>query len=195
MSIYKSDHYNSKSMKSLSKLIYYLFGWKEEGGVPDGITKAVFLIAPHTSSWDFYIGRLYCWIHKIPINLLIKKEAFIWPLGGLLKKAGGIPVNRSRATSKVVQIAKMFRERDPMFLGIAPEGTRKLSKRWKMGFYHIAVEAKVPILLSYIDYKRKAAGVGPPFWPTGDMEKDIKEIEEFYRDKGAKYPEKFNLSS
>ena len=195
MPVYNSAHYNSKSMKLLSKLVYLLFGWKAEGGVPKDITKAVFLIAPHTSNWDFYIGRLYCWIHRIPISLLIKQEAFRWPLGGLLKKAGGIPINRSRATSKVVQVAKMFREKDPMYLGIAPEGTRKLTKRWKMGFYHIAVEAKVPILLSYIDYKRKVSGVGPPFWPTGDIEKDIKEIEDFYRDKHAKHPEKFNLSS
>lgn len=194
MTKYASDHYNSKSMRLLSKLVYALFGWKAKGRVPEGITQAVFIIAPHTSNWDFYIGRLYCWIHKIPINLLIKKEAFKWPLGGLLKKSGGIPVDRSRATSKVVQISKMFKERDPMFLAITPEGTRKLSTKWKMGFYHIAVEAKVPILLSYIDYKKKIAGVGPPFWPTGDVERDFKEIEDFYRGIHAKYPDQFNLS-
>lgn len=88
----------------------------------------------------------------------------------------------------------MFKERDPMFLALTPEGTRKLNPKWKMGFYHIAVEAKVPILLSYLDYKNKIAGVGPPFWPTGDIKKDLKEIEDFYRGIHAKYPEKFNLS-
>jgi len=194
MTIYSSDNYNSKSMRLLSKLVYAIFGWKAEGGVPKGIKKAVFIIAPHTSNWDFYIGRLYCWIYRIPINLLIKKEAFVWPLGGLLKKAGGIPVNRSKASSKVVQIGKMFDERETMFLGITPEGTRKLRKKWKMGFYHIAVEAKVPILLSYIDYKKKVAGVGPAFWPSGDVDKDMKEIENFYSGIHAKYPEQFNLS-
>ena len=112
----------------------------------------------------------------------------------LLKKAGGIPVDRSRATSKVIQVANMFDEYDPMLLGIAPEGTRKLAKKWKMGFYHIAVQANVPILLSYFDYKRKVAGVGPPFYPTGDVEKDMKVMEDFYRDKTAKHPEMFNLS-
>ncbi len=194
MAIYHSDHYNSKSMRILSKLIYFIFGWKAEGGVPKEITKAVFIIVPHTSNWDFYIGRLYCWIHRIPIKLLIKKEAFIWPLGWLLKKAGGIPVNRQKASSKVVQIVNMFKEYDPMLLGITPEGTRKLRKKWKMGFYHIAVEANVPILLSYIDYKRKVAGVGPPFYPTGDAEKDMMEIEKFYKGVSAKYPDQFNLS-
>lgn len=181
-------------MRTISRLIYFLWGWKDEGGVPEDLTKAIFLIAPHTSNLDFYIGRLYCWIHKIPIRLLIKKEAFTWPLGGLLKKAGGIPVDRSRASSKVVQVANMFKEYDPMFLGIAPEGTRKLNKRWKMGFYHIAVQANVPILFSYIDYGRKVAGVAEPFYPTGDVEKDFKVIEDFYRGIKGKHPELFNLS-
>jgi len=182
-------------MKTISKFIYFLMGWKAVGGVPDNITKAIFLIAPHTSNMDFYMGRFYCWIKGIPIKLLIKKESFKGPLGGLLKKVGGIPVDRSRATSKVIQVANMFDEYDPMMLGITPEGTRKLSKKWKMGFYHIAVQAKVPILLSYIDYKTKIAGVAAPFYPTGDVEKDMKFIEDFYRDKNAKYPEQFNLSA
>lgn len=181
-------------MRTISRLIYFIFGWRAEGEVPKDITKAVFIIAPHTSNWDFYIGRLYCWIRRIPIKLLIKKEAFNGPLGSLLKKAGGIPVDRSRATSKVVQIATMFREYDPMYLAITPEGTRKLNDRWKMGFYHIAMHAKVPILMSYIDYEKKVAGVSPPFYPTGDFEKDFKEIEDFYRGKKGKYPEKFNLN-
>lgn len=181
-------------MRTLSKLIYFIIGWKYEGGVPEDLTKAIFLIAPHTSNWDFYIGRLYCWIHRIPIRLLIKKEAFNWPFGGLLKKMGGIPVNRSKASSRVIQVANMFNEYEPMFLGIAPEGTRKLNKKWKMGFYHIAVKANVPILLSYIDYGNKVAGVGPPFYPTGDVDKDLKEIEDFYRRFKAKKPEFFNLS-
>ncbi len=181
-------------MRIISKLIYFIIGWKAEGGVPKDITKAIFLLAPHTSNMDFYIGRFYCWIKGIPIKLLIKKEAFNGPLGWLLKKAGGMPVDRSRATSKVIQVAKMFKDNDPMLLGIAPEGTRNLNKRWKMGFYHIAVQAKVPILLSYFDYKKKVAGVGPPLYPTGDAEKDMKVIEDFYRDKSARYPENFNLS-
>ncbi len=194
MTVYRSDHYKSKSMKLISKLIYYIFGWKAEGNVPEGITKAIFIIAPHTSNWDFYIGRLYCWMHRLPINLLIKKEAFKWPVGWFLKQAGGIPVDRSKATSKVVQIVKMFNERDPMLLAITPEGTRKRSDRWKMGFYHIAVQANVPILLSYIDYEKKIAGIGPPFYPTGNVEEDFKKIEDFYRGRKAKYPDQFNLS-
>lgn len=181
-------------MRQISRFIYFIFGWKAEGGVPEGLEKAVFIIAPHTSNWDFYIGKFYTWIKRIPAKVLVKKEAFKWPLGGLLKSAGGIPIDRSKANSKVVQIVRMFKEKDQFFLAITPEGKRKRSDRWKMGFYHIAMEAKVPILLCYIDYKDKVAGVGPPFWPTGDIEKDMKEIEDFYRGRHAKYPEYFNLS-
>ncbi len=180
-------------MRIISKFIYFIFGWKALGSVPDNITKAIFLVAPHTSNLDFYIGRFYCWIHRIPVKVLIKKEAFNGPLGSLLEKVGGIPIDRGRATSKVLQIVELFKNNDPMFLTIAPEGTRKLTKKWKMGFYHIAVEANIPILLSYIDYEKKIAGVGPPFYPTGDMEKDFKEIEDFYRGIKAKHPEQFNL--
>lgn len=180
-------------MRIIAKFIYFIFGWKALGSVPDNITKAIFLVAPHTSNLDFYIGRFYCWINKIPIKVLIKKEAFNGPLGSLLEKVGGMPIDRGRATSKVLQIVEMFKNNDPMFLTIAPEGTRKLTKKWKMGFYHIAVEANIPILLSYIDYEKKIAGVGPPFYPTGDMEKDFKEIEDFYRGIKAKHPEQFNL--
>ncbi len=181
-------------MRVLSKLVYLIIGWKAVGHVPKDVTKAVFIVAPHTSALDFYIGRLYCWINMLPMKVLIKKEAFKGPLGNLLKKVGGMPIDRSKAMSKVSQIVNMFNENDSMLLTIAPEGTRKLNDKWKMGFYHIAVQAKVPILLCFLDYEKKEAGIGPPFHPTGDIDKDFKEIENFYRDKKAKHPERFNLS-
>lgn len=180
-------------MKTISKLIYKLAGWKATGGVPEGLTKAVFIIAPHTSNLDFYIGRFYCWIKDIPINVVIKKEAFFWPFGTLLKKVGGVPIDRSKSLNSVDQVVELFKVTDPMFFALTPEGTRKLANKWKRGFYFIALKAKVPILLSYIDYGKKEAGVGPPFYPTGDFEKDMIEIEAFYRGIKAKFPENFNL--
>ena len=181
-------------MKLISKIIYFIFGWKAVGDVPDGISKAVLIIAPHTSNLDFYIGTLYTWIRGIPGNVLVKKEAFKWPLVGIIKKLGGIPIDRSKSNSKVAQIVNMFSEREILFLAITPEGTRKRNDNWKMGFYHIAVKANVPILLCYIDYKLKRAGIGEPFWPTGNMEEDFKKIEDFYRGRNAKHPEFFNLN-
>jgi len=180
-------------MKAFSKFIYKITGWKATGGVPEGLTKAVFIIAPHTSNIDFYIGRFYCWIKDIPINVVIKKEAFFWPFGGLLRKVGGVPIDRSKSMNRVDQVVELFKVTDPMFFALTPEGTRKRADKWKKGFYYIAMKANVPILLSYIDYEKKEAGVGPPFYPTGDYEKDIKEIENFYRGIKGRHPEYFNL--
>ena len=129
----------------------------------------------------------------IPISVVIKKEAFKWPYGWLLKKVGGVPIDRSKSINRVDQVVELFKVTDPMFFALTPEGTRKRSDNWKKGFYYIALQAKVPILLSYIDYEKKEAGVGPPFYPTGDFEKDFKEIEDFYRGRVGKHPEFFNL--
>jgi len=180
-------------MRLLSKFILKIAGWKIIGDIPPEVTKALFIIAPHTSNLDFFIGRLYCFAKRIPIKVMIKKESFIWPIGGLLKKAGGMPIDRSVSTSLVDQIVQMFKEHDPFFFAITPEGTRKRSDKWKSGFYHIAHKANVPLLLSTIDYEKKEAGIGRVFYVTGDFEKDFKEIEDFYRGRKARHPENFNL--
>ena len=79
-----------------------------------------------------------------------------------------------------------------MVVGIAPEGTRKRVEKWKQGFYHIAVGANVPIVLSFMDYKRKEAGVGKILYPSGDIEKDMSVIEEFYQGIIPRIPEYYN---
>ncbi|MFA5419161.1 MAG: lysophospholipid acyltransferase family protein [Bacteroidales bacterium] len=180
-------------MKEISKFIFKILGWTYVGGLPDGISKAVMIIAPHTSNWDFMYGKLYVWIKQIPVSIIIKKEAFFWPTGGLLKKVGGIPIDRARKGNTVGQIAALFKVHDPFFLGITPEGTRKKRDEWKRGFYFIAMEAKVPLIMSYLDYGKKEAGIGPILYPTGDYEADLKVIQDFYRGKTARYPDQFNL--
>ena len=180
-------------MRQLSKFIYKLLGWKCVGGMPDGITKAVLIIAPHTSNWDFLMGKLYTWIIQLPVSILIKKEAFFWPTAGLLKKAGGIPIDRTKKGNTVGQIAALFQQHDPFYLGVTPEGTRKLRSEWKRGFYFIAMEAKVPLVFSYLDYGKKEAGIGPAFYPTGDYDQDLAKIQEYYKGITARYPNQFNL--
>lgn len=180
-------------MKKIAEFIFKLTGWKATGDIPEDLSKAVLIIAPHTSNLDFFIGRLYCFMKRIPIRVLIKKESFFWPIGGLLKKLGGVPIDRKVSESRVGQINTLFQENDPFFFAITPEGTRSRSDKWKGGFYYIALQAKVPVLLCYIDYKTKEAGVGPPYYPSGDFEHDMKEIEDFYRGRIGRHPEKFNL--
>lgn len=182
-------------MYYISKFILYLFGWKVTGHVPPEIKKAIILDVPHTSTYDFFIGRFAFYVLGIDIRLLIKKEAFRWPFGGLLKRVGGIPIDRTGHTNKTKAVVALFEEHDSLFVGIAPEGTRKLVKRWKRGFYFIALEAKIPIFLGYMDYKKKEGGLGSIFYPTGDYEKDLAEIEAYYRNVHARHPERFNLSA
>ena len=91
----------------ISKFILRLMGWQTNGSLPEGIKKAVVVSAPHTSYWDFIIGRLTFWAIRVNIRFLIKQEVFIFPLGFLLKKMGGVPVervmNRAAPPSQVSQ--------------------------------------------------------------------------------------------
>ena len=180
-------------MASFSKFLLRILGWTPVGQIPDGINKAVFITAPHTSFVDFFVGRLYCWSHKIPAKIFIKQEAFKWYYGWLLKFVGGIPIDRSQPGNRVEIAAEMIKERDHIFLAITPEGTRKRVTKWKKGFYFIAQKAEVPIILSFLDYGKKEVGIGPILDVSGDIEKDFKTIEDYYRGMKGKYPEMFNL--
>lgn len=182
-------------LRKLSKYTLKLFGWNTNGALPEGIAKAVVVNAPHTSYVDFIIGRLTFWAIRVNIRFLIKKEAFFFPLGILLTKLGGIPVDRGKYGSKMIrQVVTLFHESDSLMVIVTPEGTRKRVTEWKKGFYLIALGANVPIALSFIDYGTKTGGIGPIIYPTGDFEADLKKIQEFYLDKTARHPERFNLS-
>ena len=182
-------------LRWLSKKILQLFGWNTNGALPEGVDKAIVVSAPHTSYWDFVVGRLTFWAIKVNIRFLIKKEAFFFPLGLLLKKLGGLPVARGKYKSNIAtQVVKLFQEHDSLVVVITPEGTRRRVEHWKKGFYVIALQAKIPLALSYIDYGNKTGGIGPVFHPTGDYQKDMIFIKEFYQNKTARHPERFNLS-
>ena len=169
-------------------------GWKVTGTFPTQYKKLVILEAPHTANIDYFIGMLCIYAIGVKVNVLIKKEAFFWPVGGLLKKLGGIPVDRQGTKNKVDTIAALFDKYDELNLGITPEGTRSLAKEWRKGYYYIALKAKVPILLASLDFKKKAGDFGPVFFPSGDYDKDFKKVVEYYKGKNARHPEKYNLS-
>jgi 1-acyl-sn-glycerol-3-phosphate acyltransferase len=180
---------------TLSDTILKLFGWRTSSILPEGVTKAVLIVAPHTSYWDFVIGRLTFGASKLKVRVLIKEESFFFPIGIFLKWLGGVPVARGNAKNNMVDKAvEYLATHDNLALVITPEGSRKLVRQWKKGFYLIAEKAKVPILLGYIDYGRKTGGVGPMLVPTGDFDKDLTWIQEFYKGMTACHPECFNLS-
>ena len=178
-------------LRWFARQVFKWLGWKIIGDLPPGIDKAVLVMAPHTSNWDFFYGMTTVLIKQVPAKFAIKKEVMFFPLGPILKWIGGIPIDRKRQGKQVSQLAMMtqlLQEHEKLVLIIAPEGTRSYVPRWKTGFYRIAMQAQVPIVLGYLDYAKKHAGIGPAFYPTGNMEQDIEEIQAFYRDKAGKYP-------
>ena len=180
-------------MANLSKyIITKIMGWKVIDPFPV-IPKCVLVIAPHTSNWDFIVGKLAYNSLGRQANFLIKAEQFFFPFNIFFNRIGGIPVNRDRNESLTTKLANAFEAREWMHLGITPEGTRKPVKEWKMGFYLIAMKANVPILLIGLDYGKKEIRVLDVYYPTGDYNKDIVEIKEYYKDIKAKKPENFIL--
>jgi 1-acyl-sn-glycerol-3-phosphate acyltransferase len=179
---------------TISKFVLRLMGWHTNAVLPESITQAVVIVAPHTSYWDFVIGRMTFWSSRLHIRVLIKKEVFFFPLGGLLRHLGGVPVARGKKNNLIDDVTELFRNDPFMVVVITPEGTRRKVRQWKKGFYYIAMEAKVPIALAFIDYATKTGGIGPLFYPTGDYEKDIVVIQDFYRGKTGRHPERFSLN-
>lgn len=177
----------------LARMILKLWGWKVIVTAPD-YPKAIICVAPHTSNWDFIIGKLaYASVHR-KAGFLMKKTWFFFPLGCIFRSMGGIPVSRGGKKgneSSVSNLVKLFNEKEKLTLAITPEGTRSLTSHWRTGFLNIAREAHIPIVLAAIDFKDKVARVEKTFYPTGDNEADLRVIKDYYKGVQGKYPEKF----
>lgn len=174
------------------KILFGMMGWREEVSQPRP-QKCIICVAPHTSNWDFFIGKTYYTAIGLTSNFLMKKEWFFWPLGSFFRRIGGIPVERSRHTSLTDQLAEKARQADNFSLAVTPEGTRSLAKQWKRGFYFIALKANLPILLYAIDYPTKRIVCTRTLIPSGDVEADMRIIMDYYRNFKGKYPEKFSV--
>ena len=177
--------------KALCKAILRIAGWKL--GSTEGVEspKCVICVAPHTSNWDFIVGKLFYTSMGCTASFLIKKDWFFFPLNLFFNWIGGVPVDRRKHTSVTEQMVERFNQLDRFQLAITPEGTRKPSPEWKKGFYYIALTAKVPIMVAYFDYAKKVVGTKGLFYPTGDVEKDILAIRKMYRGVTGFRPENF----
>jgi 1-acyl-sn-glycerol-3-phosphate acyltransferase len=165
-----------------------MFGWRREGKPPE-IPKYVIIAAPHTTNWELPTALMMAFAFRVKIRWMGKDSLFRWPFGAFFKWLGGIPVDRSRSLGMVEQTIQRFRERERFVLVMAPEGTRTKTTHWRTGFYHIACGANVPIVLGFLDYRRKVGGIGPVIMPTGDVEDDMKAIRAFYAGVTGKHPE------
>lgn len=174
----------------LGRWLLKLLGWKIAGIVPQE-SKYVLIEAPHTCMMDFVIAKFHNWATGMQLHFLIKQEMFFFPLGCILKAAGGLPLNRKHAAGLIARIVYEFENRTHFALAVTPEGTRRKTTRWKSGFYYIACKAQVPIAVGFIDYARKELGVKAMFQPTNNMEQDMIDLKRHYIGVTARYPEKF----
>lgn len=165
-------------------------GWDTEGHAPD-VKKFVLVAAPHTSNWDLAFLLAMAYRYDLSPRWMAKHTIFRGPMGPVMRRLGGIPIRRHLRENVVDQMARNFAEADELCLTIPPEGTRGRTPYWKSGFYHIALTARVPIVLSYLDFGRKRGGLGEPWYPTGDVKADMDVMRAFYKDVRGKYADDF----
>jgi len=163
-----------------------VFGWKLEGErkMP---RRFVFIAAPHTSNWDFPFMMATAWSLDVRIRWLGKHTLFQGPFGWFFTALGGVPVDRRSAHGLVSQVVDRFSLEDDMILGVPPEGTRGKVDCWRSGFYHIALGAKVPIGMAFLDFEKRRCGIGGFFTPTGDVRADMDRVRGFYSDIRGKF--------
>lgn len=169
-----------------------LLGWRMRYKPLPG-PRGIAVVYPHTSNWDFFIGLLGKWALGLPFRWLAKDSFFRGVTGrtvGVLMRAwGGVPVERSTATGATVRLADAMQAADWFWLALAPEGTRGYRPNWRSGFYHLAVTAKVPLLIVYIDYPNKVLGAVDTIDLCGDPELDMAAVAAAYSGHHGLHPE------
>ena len=164
----------------VGKAILGLMGWRVVGDWP-AADKLVVVGAPHTSNWDLPLALGMLLSQNLRLSWMMKAEAFIWPLSGLFKALGGIPVNRSAAGDVVEQMTAQFAARDKLYLGITPTGTRSSKAGYRKGYLRIAQAAGVPVFIAGVDARTKTLTLDR-VWPlTGDIEADNDAIRDYVR--------------
>jgi 1-acyl-sn-glycerol-3-phosphate acyltransferase len=163
-------------------------GWTISGAAPVA-PRYVLVASPHSSNWDTAVMLLFALHFGIRLRWVGKREAFRGPLGPVLRRLGGIPIERAGGQGVVASTAEVFRGGDPLALAIAPDGTRSASDYWRSGFYHIARAAEVPLVLSFLDWGTHRAGIGPTMALTGDVGADMDRIRAFYAGMVGRHPE------
>jgi 1-acyl-sn-glycerol-3-phosphate acyltransferase len=180
-------------LRAVSKGFLKIAGWRIEGELPPGADKCVLIAAPHTSNWDLPYTLMAAFVLRLHPYWMGKASIFKPPFGPLMRWLGGIAVNREQSNNLVAASVAALKAADgPVQLIVPPEGTRSAVTRWKTGFYFIAVGAQVPVLMAYMDYAEKRAGLGPVFTPTGDVDADMARIKAFYAPFKGKNPRQFD---
>ena len=183
----------------IARFIFRAHGWKLTGGpLPEEVNRCVFLVAPHTSNWDFYYGVMCMIGWGVPIKIAIKKFWTRFPLSLLIGPLGGIGIDRAPKAdgtkrNQVAVLAQVFKEYEQVALVITPEGSRSKRTQWKTGFYYVAKAAGVPIVPLTADYPKRTIEFGPVLSAEQSLEEVMQQLMEFYSRGIGKYPEFFSL--
>lgn len=172
---------NHPLLSKLGQFVLGQLGWRFEGIVPD-VGKAVLILAPHTSNWDFFIACMAKFALDLKASYIMKQEAFFWPFKNWLMGIGGIPIDRSQPARIITRVTREYREKDSLWLVITPEGTRKKVGKFKTGFVRIAHAADVPIVVVGFDYRGKTVVFSRVVHPSGNHEQDANALYHYCRD-------------
>lgn len=179
-------------IKTICSFIFHnLLGWKSYVNVPY-FDKCIICVAPHTSNFDLFIGKLFYAAAGRKAGFVMKKEWFVGPLDYIFRNwMGGIPVNRGHGTALITELIEIANNSDTFRLALTPEGTRKANPKWHLGFYVIASQAKLPIVLMGVDYKKKEVRMEKYVMPSDDRKADLREIYYYFEGYQGRHPENF----
>ncbi len=176
--------------RAVGRAVLALLGWRFEGEVPN-LPRAIAIVAPHTSNWDFVVGLAAMLALGLDARWIGKDSLFRPPFGALLRWLGGTPVDRDAPEGAVEDVVRRLRQSDRLWVALSPEGTRRKVERWKTGFHRMARGAGAPIWPVAFDYARKAVVLMPPFEATDDLEADLRALRALLRPEMARHPEQF----
>lgn len=165
-------------LRWISQTTLNVLGWKVKGDPSNEIKKKLYIVVPHTSNIDFFLGMLVKWAKGIKVNFLGKKSLFFPPLGWLLTYLGIVPVKKK--SNQIDEIIRLYKTRETMSFGLAPEGTRSRVEHLRTGFYHIAYGAQIPVIMVTFDFKNKVVTFREPYYVSDDKDKDMAYIQDYY---------------
>jgi 1-acyl-sn-glycerol-3-phosphate acyltransferase len=174
--------------KRFARWLLHLAGWQLEGERPT-FDRYVLIAAPHTSNWDFPLMLAFAAAFDIKVTWMAKHSLFFPPLGWMMRALGGMPIIRHESNNVVDSMVETFRGIPRLVLVVPTEGTRERTEYWKSGFYHIARQADVPIVPSFLDFGRKRGGFGPALITGGLVGEDMQYFRDFYAEMQGKFPE------
>jgi len=180
-------------MKTLSGKVLSVIGWKLTGEFPN-IKKSIIIFAPHTAHIDAFYGKLGFNELGIKHLFLSKKELFFFPMNIVMKKFGSMPVRGVKGVNAIYQVTNILSKTNELNIVLSPEGRIRKVEDWNKGFYHMATKANIPIVVAFLDYKKKELGIKGVIYDLEDYDKVVKNINTMYKDVKGKNPNDFFLT-